>query len=127
MKSVWCKGFSRAFLSLFTMLILVITLSACGTETEDEGTSEALGDREDFCKEILYTQTQDIVPEWYIQFDVNPSVGFYVDEEQGYPVCGLVYNNRDAKELLEQVRSLDGPCIQIEEFLRSCRRNDIMV
>ena len=116
------KSYIPGLFLLFLMLFVAICLSACGSGKQEEdiplqgaGASEYSKENDaapadgTFQKEIIYTRTSDIVPEWYIQFDVNPSVGFYVDEEQGYPVCGLIYNNRDAKELLEEVRIVDGP------------------
>ncbi len=96
-------------ISIICVLSLLGIVFACGKKDADTSKNEfqiTESESEDF-KEIIYTNTPNIVPEWYIQFDVNPSVGFYVDDETGFPVCGLVYNNKDAKDLLEGVYIVD--------------------
>ena len=98
---------SKKIISILCVILLLISMIACGKGGDGSSVDGAELQEDDGFKEIVYTQTPDITPEWYIQFDVNPSVGFYVDRENSYPVCGVVYNNRDAKEMLEDVNLVD--------------------
>ena len=99
---------SKKIISILCVILLLLSIIACSRGEDSSAIGNGVSENEIF-KEIVYTNTPDITPELYIQFDVNPSVGFYVDKENSYPVCGVVYNNMDAKEMLEGVNLVDIP------------------
>ncbi|MCR5607497.1 MAG: hypothetical protein K6G26_00355 [Lachnospiraceae bacterium] len=108
-------------LFILVLSIVISTFTGCSKSDNEtkvnkaekkQGSEVVLKDVKDGYTETIedideFTITEDIFPELYIRISINPDIGLYVDNENSYPVCGISYNNQDAKELLEGCHLVD--------------------